>query len=141
MSHMLEVSASTSRGRASVSTVLAAVVAVMTMGFLAGVAPRLCTALARDAAVRTTRSGQRQAQEPHGAEHHGPPGEPAAGSFDAADRQADNATHAPPTPDAALDGPTLPALSGRLLPVTASTVLGIRAGRTTRPGGRAPPLA
>ena len=140
MFHM-EISALPSRHRASVSAVLTLIVAVTTTGILAGVAPRLGTAFAPDAAVRTTRSGQRQpdGQLPHGSEHHGPPGGPASGRVDAAVGRAENATYAPPTPDAVVDAPAQPSPALREPPIPASALLTVRTGAAPRPGGRAPP--
>lgn len=141
MFHIFEVSALPLRHRAFISAVVTLIVAVMTMGFLAGVAPRLGTAFARDAAVRTMRSGQRQphGQLPHASDHHGPPGGPASDSVDAAAGWAENATSAPPTPDAVVDAPARPSPALQEPPVAASTIIMVRTGTTPRPGGRAPP--
>jgi len=120
---------------------MALIVAAVTLGFLAGIAPRPGTAFARDAAVRTTRSGQRQphGQLPHGSDHHDPSGGPASGSVEAAVGRAENATYAPPTSDAVVDAPAQPSPALREPPVAASAIITVRSGATPRPGGRAPP--
>lgn len=138
---MFEVSILPFRHRAPVSAVLTLTVAVMTMGFLAGVAPGLGTAFARDAAVRTIRSGQRppHGQLPHGSDHHGPPGGPASDSVAAAAGWAENATYAPPAPDAVVDAPAQPSPALQEPPVASSVLITVRTGSTPRSGGRAPP--
>lgn len=142
ITRMVEVSTSASRVRASFSVVVTAIVTLLTMSVLSGVAPRLCTAVARDAAVRSTRPGHRQALESaaHTLDLYEHAGSAAIRNVDERDAQPDHTKQLTHPPAAVLNAGTL-LNSFDDAPASRAQMVRIDSSLAPRADGRAPPVA